>query len=117
MNKVNQVLLAIAVAAVCVPAQVSADWYSCKINLVGAGFRSGYINLSDVSSNPAFSDKWFQLDGGEQGGGVRVISTTGKSQLATALTAVSLGLDIVIYEQSAAGDVYPEIQALYLEAR
>lgn len=65
----------------------SAVWYNASIVVVGVGSGSQnyYIQLSDTAGSPAFTNTWFALTGANM-----------KVMVATALTAVSLGKDVLV---------------------
>ena len=80
----------------------SAGWYTCTVNLAGPGFTNTYINLTDTSASPAFTNRWFTAE-----------STQSKEMLATALTAISNSMSVWTYINSSAE--YATIISLYLK--
>ena len=97
---INMVVVFSLVAVFAVAAR--AGWYTCTVNMAGAGWGTHcYIKLSDTAATPDFENKWFvALDSQE------------KEMLATALTAMTNGLNVLVYVDSP--DIYSIIRAMYL---
>jgi hypothetical protein len=73
----------------------SAGWYTCRVEAAGPSLSIGYINLSDMSSSPAFSYRWFIAH-----------PTYRKEMLATALAAQSNDQLVMVYLTGASAYSY-----------
>jgi hypothetical protein len=70
----------------------SRVWYTCTV--VSAGVADGYIAITLTDDGRAFSRKTFNISGDE---------TTENRFLATALTAISAGMKLMIFVDLSAG--------------
>lgn len=78
----------------------AAGWYTCTVKGTGMGMGNYYVNLTDNSG--AFTNMWFTLN-----------PDAPKESLATALTAQSSGMPLLIYLTGTPAD-YAVIPALYV---
>jgi len=79
-----------------------AGWYTCTVKMAGAGWGTHcYIKLSDTAATPDFENKWFVA-----------LDSQKKEMLAVALTAMTNGLNVLVYVDSP--DIYSIIRAMYL---
>ena len=77
-------------------------WYTCTVNMAGPGWGTHcYIKLSDTAATPAFENRWFVA-----------LDSQKKEMLAVALTAMTNGLNVLVYVDSP--DIYSIIRAMYL---
>jgi len=105
--KVKRAILAIVIVGgllgIFAPAAGAAPaWFYCTVNDIGLGFGSGYVNLTDSASPPAFSHVWFTLSPDYR-----------KEFLAMVLTAQSNGSTVLVYVDPATE--YYVINALYVQ--
>lgn len=75
-------------------------WYACKVEAAGPGWGAIYVQLTDKSST--FTKKWFSVP-----------AANAKEVLAVALTAMSSGIQVLVYaDPSVSGN--PAIYTFYL---
>ena len=102
--KRNQVFL-IAVVVIFITLtfvmNASAAWYTCSINLVGSTSSKPAIRLTDTASSPAFTSNWFFIAGDKS-----------KEMLATALTAMSMGKNVLVNAQGTSA--FDDITGIYI---
>ena len=87
-------------------ASASSSWYSCTVTATGAaawGPTDGVVYLRLTDGGGAFTNKWVMTD---------VSSKITDRMLATALTAMSSGKQVVVYLDAAQS--YPTLQTCYL---
>jgi hypothetical protein len=74
------------------------DWYTCTVDAAGPGWASIYVELT---SAPAFTGKWFIIP-----------TENGKEILAVALTAMTNGMQVLIYADPSLSN--PPIYTFYI---
>lgn len=85
-------------------ATVYADeaWYACRVIRAGGAWGNGYVRLTDAAEKPAFAEKWFSVQKGEE-----------DLMSAMAMNAMKKGNTICIKVDINLG-VYPKIGAIHL---
>ena len=73
-------------------------WYTCTVDAVGPGWQSLYVQLTSAS---AFSGNWYNLP-----------TENGREILAVALTAMTNGMQVLIYADAALNN--PPIYTFYM---
>lgn len=80
------------------------QWFTCRVQLAGPGGAATLVKLTDTSSTPAFTSKWFLAP-----------ADRAKEILAVALTAMSNGMTVRVSIDLSVPDEYPPIYAFYLK--
>lgn len=95
-------VLVFSIMAVFAVSVHASGWYTCTVVMAGAGWGSNcYIKLSDTASTPAFTNTWFIA-----------LPARKKEMLATALTAMSNNMKVLVHLSSE--NEYFTINAMYL---
>ena len=95
-------VLVFSMMAVFVVSVHAGEWYTCTVNMAGAGWgKHCYIKLSDTADSPAFKNTWFIARDSQK-----------KEMLATALTAMTNNMNVVVYISSPTP--YSIIHAMYV---
>ena len=95
-------VVALSMVAVFAVAAHAGGWYTCTVNMAGAGWGTHcYIKLSDTAATPAFENRWFVP-----------LDSQKKEMLATALTAMTNNMNVLVYID--ATTQYSIIRAIYL---
>ena len=86
------------------PAMAAAKFYNVTVDMIGVADHNddGLIMLSDTSNTPAFTNKWFTIDGAIR-----------NEMLSIALVAVSTGLVVKVKTDVDEGKK-PELDIMYL---
>jgi hypothetical protein len=82
-------------------AGAQSAWYTCSVVSVGPTAWGTYICLTDTSSSPAFTNRWFQFP-----------PNHAKEMLAVALTAMSNSMNVTIYSDPE--EYFPYLYVIYL---
>lgn len=76
----------------------AAAWYTCTVDAVGPGWQSTYIQLTSAS---AFTRKWFTVS-----------LENGREVLAVALTAMTNGMQVLVYADASLNN--PPVYTFYM---
>ncbi len=81
------------------------DWYKCTVLKAGptSTGTTVFLQLSHAATPPAFTGKFFRIDG-----------TRGKEMLAVALAAMTSGMNILVLVDPVLE--YPPVEVIYLTA-
>jgi hypothetical protein len=84
-------------------------WYACKVIRAGGAWGNGYVRLTDVAEKPAFAEKWFSLQKGEED----VMSTMAMNAMRNGSTiCVKADINLGVYPKIGAVHLNPEPRAL-----